>query len=79
MVVRRSFVDPDLLVENIVANGLNVVGPLDTAQKALAHIARTPADLALISPELADGHDGRELARRLEETWGVRAVMLPVG
>ena len=77
MVVRRSFDLPDRLVEVLTDAGVNVLGPVDTASRALAIAAQTPADIALIHPDLAGQRDGFELARRLEDTWGVRAVMLP--
>lgn len=77
MVVRKSPSVPDRIVEVLTDAGVNVLGPVDTASRALAIVAQTPMDLALVEPELAGRRDGFELARNLEETWGVRAVMLP--
>jgi DNA-binding response OmpR family regulator len=76
IVVKRSSEIPDPLVETLTDAGLNVVGPVDTAAQALAMIAQTRADVALVAAELAGRRDGFELARCLKDTWGVPAVML---
>ncbi len=79
MVVRRSDDVPDPLVERLTDAGLNVLGPVDTAARALTLVAQTHADLAFVAPELAGRRDGFELARTLEDTWGVPVVMLAAG
>ena len=61
------------LLDRLNASGINVIGPVDTASKALALIAHTHVDLAVIESELGGVRDGAELARSLRETWGVRA------
>lgn len=77
LVVRKSPEIPDPLVEILTDAGLNVLGPVDTARAALAITAQAGADLALVAPELAGRRNGEELARCLEDTWGVPAVLLP--
>jgi DNA-binding NarL/FixJ family response regulator len=77
LVVRKSNDFPDPIVENLSERGINVLGPVDTAARALALVAQTPADIALVSPSLAGRRDGAELARCLHDTWGVPSVMLP--
>lgn len=67
----------DGIVEILIDAGINVIGPVDRAAHALAIVAQTRVDLALVTPELAGERDGAELARRLNDTWGVRAVVLP--
>lgn len=76
MVVRKSPTVPDRLVEILTDSGHNVLGPVCTAKQALAIAAQHPADVALIEAELAGRRSGLELARELEATWGVRALML---
>jgi DNA-binding NarL/FixJ family response regulator len=76
MLVGRTFDFPEGFVEVLTDAGVNVLGPADTARHALLIAAQTPADLALIHPKLAGQRDGFELARSLEETWGVRSVMI---
>lgn len=72
--------EPDVtdgLVEILTEAGINVLGPVGTASVALAIAAQARADLALVSPKLAGRRNGAELAQRLEDIWGVRAVLLP--
>jgi DNA-binding response OmpR family regulator len=68
---------PEDLVLRLTDAGKTVIGPVETARMALALAAQTPADLAIVTPKLAGRRDGAELARRLEETWGVPTVVLP--
>ena len=77
IVVGRAADFPERIVELLSEAGVNVLGPVDNASRALAIAAQTPADYAFIHPKLAGKRDGFELARRLTDTWGVRAVMLP--
>jgi hypothetical protein len=68
---------PEHLVERLTDAGVTVIGPVDTARMALALVAQTPADLAIVSTSLAGRRDGQALARALQETWGVPTVVLP--
>lgn len=77
LVVRKSPEVPDPLVEVLTDAGLNVLGPVDTARAALVIAAQAAPDLALVAPELSGRRDGAELARCLQDTWGVPAVILP--
>jgi hypothetical protein len=79
MVVGRLKDLPDRIVELLADAGLNVLGPVDSAARALAIVAQTAADIALIHPELSGQRDGFELARDLEHTWGVPSVIIPAG
>jgi hypothetical protein len=76
LIVKKATTSPDPLVEILVESGVNVLGPVDTAAKALTIIAQTPADLAVVEPELAGRRHGPELARALREVWGVPAVVV---
>lgn len=78
-VARRSPECPDAVVELLSDAGVNVLGPVTTAKEALLLAAQSPIDLALVEPELAGVRDGRELARRLEDTWGIRAILMDRG
>ncbi|RAK56569.1 response regulator [Phenylobacterium deserti] len=73
MIAGSSTSKTDQLLDRLNASGINVIGPVDTASKALALIAQSHVDLAVIDPELAGARNGAELARSLRETWGVRA------
>ncbi|MCR5880515.1 hypothetical protein [Phenylobacterium sp. J367] len=77
LVVRTFSENPDSLVADLTDAGVNVLGPVDTAAKALTLVAQTPVDLALVSAKLAGRRSGAELARCLEDTWGVPPVLLP--
>ncbi|MFN3584659.1 hypothetical protein [Phenylobacterium sp.] len=76
LVVKKATMSPDPFVEILVESGVNVLGPVDTAAKALTIIAQSPADLAVVEPELAGRRHGPELARALQEVWGVPAVVV---
>jgi len=76
LVVKKATMSPDPFVEILVESGINVLGPVDTASKALTIIAQSPADLAVVEPELAGRRHGPELARALLEVWGVPAVVV---
>lgn len=67
---------PEELVRRFADAGLNVIGPVETARQALALAAQTPADLAVVSARLAGLRDGEELARRLQDTWGIPSIVL---
>ena len=77
LIARNPPVEVDGIVELLINAGINVVGPADRAAHALAIAAQTPVDLALVTPELAGERDGAELARRLDDTWGVRTIVVP--
>jgi len=77
MIVGRSIDLPDGIVEVLTDAGLNVLGPVDSAARALVIAAQTAADLALIHPDLSGDCDGFGLARDLENTWGVPSVIIP--
>ena len=64
------------IVQILTDAGINVIGPVDRAAHALAMVAQTPVDLALVTPELAGHRDGPALARELADTWGVRALVV---
>ena len=68
---------PQDLVARLTDAGKTVLGPVDTASLALALAAQSPADLAIVTTRLSGRRDGEELARRLGDTWGVPAVVLP--
>ncbi|WP_041373408.1 hypothetical protein [Phenylobacterium zucineum] len=76
LIARKSPESTDSLVQLLVDAGVNVLGPVDTAARALAIVAQTPADFAVVTPELAGKRNGAELARRLEDTWGVPSVVV---
>lgn len=77
LIARNPPVDVGDIVEILIDAGINVVGPVDRAAHALTMAAQTHVDLALVTPDLAGERDGAELARRLADTWGVRAVVVP--
>lgn len=66
---------PDRLVQRLLADGYFVLGPATTAAMALALAAQSPATRAVVHLDL-DGGDGRTLASRLEQTWGVPSVLI---
>lgn len=66
----------DQLLNLISDSDLNVVGTATRAATALALAAQMPADLAIVHHRLAGRRDGAELARRLEETWGVPSLLI---
>lgn len=76
LLVRKRPRYPDEIVVLLQKVGVNILGPVTRAADALAIVAQHHADLALIEPELAGRRDGVELARALEDTWGVRSLML---
>lgn len=76
MIVCKSSEISDGLLSRLAEAGLNVIGPVDRAALALIVAGQTPADLAIIESELAGKRNGAELARCLEETWGIPSVML---
>jgi hypothetical protein len=67
---------PERLIATLADLGHRVVGPAPTASLALAMAAQTPLDTAIVFRRLAGRRDGRRLARRLEETWGVRTMVI---
>jgi uncharacterized protein YbjT (DUF2867 family) len=77
LVARKSPDDSPDLVEILVGAGVNVLGPVDRAEHALALTAQSSVDFAILTPELAGPQSGRELAQALEETWGVPSYVLP--
>ena len=63
------------LLRELYDAGVNAVGPLTTAEVALARTAQTaPTDAILAGPTALD-HDMLELAEVLTRTWGVRCVI----
>lgn len=64
------------LLELISDTDLNVVGTATRAATALALAAQIPADLAIVHHHLAGQRDGAQLARRLEEIWGVPSLLI---
>jgi hypothetical protein len=68
---------PEHLVERLTDAGVTVIGPVDTAKLALALVAQTPADLAIVTADLAGRRDGQALAAALQDIWGVPTVVLP--
>jgi len=77
MIAGSSEMRTNQLLDRLHASGINVIGPVDTASKALALIAQNHADLAVVAPRLAGRRHGEELARDLSEQWGVKAMVLP--
>jgi len=71
----RAHLRHDLL-ETLHRHGVNVMGPVDSAAKALTLIAQSHADLAIIESTLSGRRDGHELAHELRHTWGVPTVMM---
>jgi hypothetical protein len=67
---------PTNLIQHLTDSGRTVIGPADTAKLALALAAQSSADLALVAPKLAGQRDGAELARRLQDIWGVPSIVL---
>lgn len=64
------------LLHLISGRDLKVVGTATRAATALALAAQVPADLAIVHHRLAGRRDGAELARRLEEIWGVPSLLI---
>lgn len=58
--------------------GLNVLGPFDQPSQALTIVSQTGADVAVISPRMADSREGVDLMRTLDTTWGVPSVAFEV-
>ena len=79
MLVGRNGDIPHETVALLTDSGINVLGPVDTASKALTIVGQTRTDLALVAPQLAGDRTGNDLARHLSETWGVPSVMLQAG
>jgi DNA-binding NarL/FixJ family response regulator len=66
----------DQLLDLISDRDLNVVGTSTRAATALALAAQVSADLAIVHHRLAGRRDSAELARRLEEIWGVPSLLI---
>jgi hypothetical protein len=76
LIVGQVCEDTYSLIDEFSGRGVNILGPVNTASLALALVAQTPTDLALVARKLGGRRHGPELARCLEETWGVPSVVL---
>lgn len=65
-----------VLVETLTDAGHRVVGPFQEAETAILSAGLHALDLALLDINLAGEQTGVELARRLQQSWGVPTVLL---
>jgi DNA-binding response OmpR family regulator len=56
--------------------GYNVLGPVASADRAIAIAERIPPRIALMNIELRDGSSGLELARTLKRRWGTTVIFV---
>ncbi|WP_334164119.1 hypothetical protein [Phenylobacterium sp.] len=70
----RQFLDD--IVPTLSDLGYDVVGPARSAREALAYVAQTGVELALIGERLAGERDGRTLGQALRANWGVCCAYL---
>ena len=64
------------LVEHLMINEIEVVGPANSAAMALALAAVHPVERAFVGRNLAGRRNGEELARVLRRDWGVRTTLI---
>lgn len=64
------------LVEALTDAGHRVVGPFQDAESAILAAGLHALDLALLDINLAGAQTGVDLARRLQQSWGVPSVFL---
>lgn len=64
------------LVETLTEAGHRVVGPFQEAETAIVSAGLHALDLALLDINLAGEQTGVDLARRLQQSWGVPTVLL---
>ena len=64
------------ILNKLVAQGIGVVGPATSVAQARTLAAQTFANIAVLAPRPTAGPLGRDLARDLMKTWGVRSLIL---
>lgn len=67
------------LLSKLSAEGIGVVGPATSVAQARTLAAQTFANIAVLAPRPTAGPLGRDLARDLMKTWGVRSLILQEG
>lgn len=67
------------LLNKLMAQGIAVAGLASSVAQARALAAQTFANIAVLAPRPTAGPIGRELARDLMKTWGVRSLLLNDG
>jgi hypothetical protein len=66
----------DELLESLFRNGVNAVGPVDSARMALAIATHSQPTLAVIANPPTGRRGAVELAQVLERDWGIRSWIL---
>lgn len=64
------------LLNKLMAQGIAVAGLASSVAQARALAAQTFANIAVLAPHPTAGPIGRDLARDLMKTWGVRSLLL---
>ncbi len=64
------------LLDKLTGQGIGVVGPAASVAQARTLAAQTFASIAVLAPRPSSGPLGRDLARDLMKTWGVRSLIL---
>lgn len=64
------------LLRRLMDEGIGVVGLATSVAQAKNLAAQTFANIAVLAPHPTEGPLGRELARDLMDTWGVRSLIL---
>jgi CheY-like chemotaxis protein len=64
------------LLQKLMDQGIGVVGLATSVAQAKNLAAQTFANIAVLAPHPTEGPLGRDLARDLMDTWGVRSLIL---
>ena len=64
------------ILSKLAAQGIGVIGPATSVAQARTLAAQTFANIAVLAPRPTAGPLGRDLARDLMKTWGVRSLIL---
>jgi hypothetical protein len=64
------------ILNKLMAQGIGVVGPATSVAQARTLAAQTFANIAVLAPRPTAGPLGKDLARDLMKTWGVRSLIL---
>ena len=71
--------DSKHFLSKLSAQGIGVVGPATNVAQAKMLASQTFANIAVLAPRPTAGPLGRDLARELMRTWGVRSLILEDG
>ena len=66
----------DHLLDSLFQNGVNAVGPVDSARMAIAVATNAQPTLAVIANPPTGRRGAVELAQALERDWGIRSWIL---